>query len=41
MELTTSATIDSDKDMARVTMAGALNTETAPGFEASLDGVLA
>ena len=41
MELTTSATIDADKDMARVTMAGALNTETAPGFEASLGGVLA
>ncbi|MHA7816579.1 MAG: STAS domain-containing protein [Pseudohaliea sp.] len=41
MELTTSATIDADKDMARVTMAGALNTETAPAFEASLNEVIA
>ena len=41
MELTTSATIDADKDMARVTMAGALNTETAPGFEDALGGVIA
>jgi len=41
MELTTAATIDADKDMARVTMAGALNTETAPGFEDALDGVIA
>jgi anti-anti-sigma factor len=41
MELTTAATIDADKDMARVTMAGALNTETAPGFEDSLENVIA
>ena len=40
MELTSSATVDTGKDMVRVTMAGALNTETAPGFEASLNGVL-
>ncbi|HKK23819.1 MAG TPA: STAS domain-containing protein [Pseudohaliea sp.] len=41
MELNTSATVDADKDVVRVAMAGALNTETAPGFEASLDAVLA
>jgi len=41
MELHTDVTLDEDKSLARVALAGALNTETAPGFEESLQRVVA
>lgn len=40
MELNTSVDIDADKSVARVYLAGALNTDTAPEFEARLNEVL-
>ena len=40
MELNTSVDIDEQKSVARVYLAGALNTDTAPGFESRLDEVL-
>ena len=33
MELNTTVTIDEKNSVARVALAGALNTDTAPGFE--------
>lgn len=41
MELHTSVTIDDDNSVARVALAGALNTDTAPGFDTELQEVLA
>ena len=41
MELHTSVTIDEQKSVARVALSGALNTDTAPGFEEELQGVVA
>jgi anti-anti-sigma factor len=41
MELHTTVTIDEDKSIARVALAGALNTDTAPGFETELQQVIA
>lgn len=40
MELTTKVTIDSENSVARVALAGALNTDTAPDFEKRLGSVL-
>ena len=40
MELTTKVTIDSENSVARVAVAGALNTDTAPDFEKRLGSVL-
>ena len=41
MELHTNVTIDENKSIARVAVAGALNTDTAPGFETELQQVIA
>ena len=41
MELKTSITIDENKSVARVSLAGALNTDTAPGFDQELQKVVA
>jgi len=41
MELQTNVTIDEAKSVARVTLTGALNTDTAPGFEQELQQVVA
>jgi anti-anti-sigma factor len=41
MELHTDVTLDEDNALARVALVGALNTETAPGFEHSLQQVVA
>ncbi len=41
MELHTNVTIDEDKSVARVALAGALNTDTAPAFDAELQEVMA
>ena len=41
MELHTDVTLDEHNSLARVALAGALNTETAPGFEDSLQQVVA
>jgi anti-anti-sigma factor len=41
MELNTTVTIDEDKSIARVALAGALNTDTAPGFDQELQRVIA
>ncbi|MCB1846937.1 MAG: STAS domain-containing protein [Halieaceae bacterium] len=41
MELHTDVTLDADHALARVALVGALNTETAPGFEHSLQQVVA
>ena len=41
MELTTTVTIDEKNSVARVAIAGALNTDTAPDFEQRLQVVLA
>lgn len=40
MDLTTTVTIDEEKSIARVALAGALNTDTAPGFEKRLQAVI-
>lgn len=40
MELNTSVDLDAEKSVARVYLAGALNTDTAPGFESRLEEVL-
>lgn len=36
MDLTTSVTVDTENSVARVALKGALNTDTAPGFEEKL-----
>jgi anti-anti-sigma factor len=41
MELHTKVTIDENKSIARVAVAGALNTDTAPDFETELQQVIA
>ena len=41
MELTTTVTVDETNSLARVALAGALNTDTAPDFEQRLLAVLA
>ena len=41
MELTTTVTVDEANSLARVALAGALNTDTAPEFEQRLLAVLA
>lgn len=41
MDLTTEVEIDEGKSMARVALIGALNTDTAPGFETRLGEVVA
>jgi len=41
MELNTTVTIDEKKSVARVALAGALNTDTAPGFDQELQTVVA
>lgn len=41
MELTTTVAVDENTSVARVGLNGALNTDTAPGFEQQLDKVLA
>jgi anti-anti-sigma factor len=40
MELTTTVAIDEKNSVARVALAGALNTDTAPGFEEKLQAVI-
>lgn len=40
MELNTTVAIDEDNSVARVSLAGALNTDTAPGFEEKLQKVV-
>ena len=40
MDLSTNITIDEDNSVARVALVGALNTDTAPGFEQKLQEVL-
>ena len=40
MELNTTVTIDEENSVARLALAGALNTDTAPGFEQRLQQVL-
>ncbi|MEH6589258.1 MAG: STAS domain-containing protein [Halioglobus sp.] len=40
MELTSNVTIDEEKSVARVALIGALNTDTAPGFEQQLQKVI-
>jgi len=40
MELTTTVAIDEENSVARVALAGALNTDTAPAFEQRLQGVI-
>lgn len=41
MDLSTNITIDEDNSVARVALVGALNTDTAPGFEQKLQEVVA
>lgn len=41
MELNTTVTIDENNSVARVALAGALNTDTAPAFDRQLQGVVA
>jgi anti-anti-sigma factor len=41
MNLTTTVTVDEEKSVARVALIGALNTDTAPGFETRLQEVVA
>ncbi len=41
MELNTTITIDESKSVARVSLAGALNTDTAPDFDQELQKVVA
>ena len=40
MDLTTTVAVDEDNSVARVALKGALNTDTAPGFEEKLGKVL-
>ena len=40
MELTTTVSIDEENSVARVALVGALNTDTAPGFEERLQAVV-
>jgi len=40
MDLTTTVAVDEDNSVARVALKGALNTDTAPGFEDRLSAVL-
>ncbi len=40
MDLTTTVAVDEDNSVARVALKGALNTDTAPGFEETLGKVL-
>ena len=40
MELTTTVAIDKENSVARVALVGALNTDTAPGFEERLQAVI-
>ena len=40
MELKTTVDIDQENSVARVGLAGALNTDTAPGFEQQLQAVI-
>jgi anti-anti-sigma factor len=40
MELKTTVTIDEESSVARVALCGALNTDTAPGFEQDLQKVI-
>jgi len=40
MELKTTVAIDEDNSVARVALAGALNTDTAPDFEQRLQQVM-
>jgi anti-anti-sigma factor len=40
MDLTTKVDIDENKSLARVSLIGALNTDTAPGFETRLQEVV-
>ncbi|MEP5764498.1 MAG: STAS domain-containing protein [Halieaceae bacterium] len=40
MELSTNIEIDEAKSLARLSIGGALNTDTAPGFESSLQEVV-
>jgi len=40
MELKTTVAIDQENSVARVGLAGALNTDTAPGFEEQLQAVI-
>jgi len=40
MDLTTTVAVDEDNSVVRVALKGALNTDTAPGFEDRLAGVL-
>ena len=40
MDLTTSVAVDKENSVARVALKGALNTDTAPGFEQKLTGVI-
>lgn len=40
MELTTSVAVDEENSVARVALKGALNTDTAPGFEKRMQEVL-
>lgn len=41
MELTTTVTVDEQNSVARVALAGALNTDTAPAFDTELQAVIA
>lgn len=41
MELNTAVAVDEENSVARVTLDGALNTDTAPAFEQRLDQVIA
>jgi anti-anti-sigma factor len=41
MDLTTTVSVDEDNSVARVGLKGALNTDTAPGFEERLQKVVA
>ena len=40
MELTTTVTVDEENSVARVALKGALNTDTAPGFEKRMQEVM-
>lgn len=40
MELSTNVDVDEQRSVARVALAGALNTDTAPGFESRLKEVI-
>ena len=40
MELTTTVIVDKEHSVARVALSGALNTDTAPGFEERLQAVV-